>query len=176
MVATFLPGTLAPARPDWLTIADGYLGVTEIPGPQSNAVILQWARDAGGFIRSFFTNDDIAWCALFANACLEKAGIAGTHSLAAASFVTWGVELAAPALGAILTFTRPGGNHVGFYLGETATHYLVRGGNQHDSVRDTWLLKARNTAIRWPAGRPLPEGNSRIALTSTGEESNGRLD
>jgi len=167
MVGIMLPPR-AIVRPDWLVIADGYLGVTEIPGPSSNGVILQWARDAGGWIRQFFTNDDIAWCALFANACLEKAGIEGTHSLAAASFVTWGVALDAPHLGAILTFTRPGGNHVGFYLGETETHYLVRGGNQSNSVRDAWLLKRRLTSMRWPAARPVPAGEGQLWLTAAG--------
>ncbi len=175
MVGPVLPRVPETGRPDWLVIADGYLGLAEVPGPTSNPVILGWAHDLGGWITSFFTDDDIAWCALFVNACLEKAGIAGTHSLAAASFVTWGTGLAAPHLGAILTFTRPGGNHVGFYLGESTTHYLVRGGNQSNRVRDSWIPKGRRTSMRWPDSRIIPLGDGQIWVPMTAAVMEGSL-
>ncbi len=64
-------------------------------------------------------------------------------------------------------FTRPEGAHVGLYLGETATHYRVRGGNQGDAVSDTWIEKGRCVARRWPDGVALPLLAS-VLLTADG--------
>lgn len=137
-------------EPSWLTVAGYYLGTKEVPGGGSNPKIIGWAQRLGGWIRSYFTSDAIPWCALFVNACLDEVRLPGTKSLAAKSFETYGIKLDQPVLGAILVFTRDGGGHVGFYVGETATRYRVRGGNQGDAVSDTWIAKARLTAIRWP--------------------------
>ena len=144
--------------PAWLQVATGYLGTKEVTGKGSNPTILKWAKKAGGWIANFFTDDDIPWCALFVNACLDEAGLKGTGSLAARSFETWGRPLPEPALGAVLVFSRNGGGHVGFYLGENSTRFRVRGGNQGNAVSDTWILKSRLTAIRWPTAGTDPSG------------------
>jgi len=59
------------------------------------------------------------------------------------------------APGAVLVFERPGGGHVGFYVGEDATAYHVLGGNQGDAVTIARIAKDRCIARRWPAGRPV---------------------
>jgi len=42
----------------------------------------------------------------------------------------------------LLIFSRGGSSgHVGFYAGETKTHYLVLGGNQDDQVNYKWYPK-----------------------------------
>ncbi len=75
----------------------------------------------------------------------------------ALNWLKFGVALTTPTLGCILVFQRPGGGHVGFYVGETATHYRVLGGNQSDRVTDSALIaKERCKGFRWPATAPLP--------------------
>jgi hypothetical protein len=55
----------------------------------------------------------------------------------------------------VLVFQRPGGGHVGFYVGEDATAYHVLGGNQGDAVTIARIAKARCVARRWPLGVKL---------------------
>lgn len=55
------------------------------------------------------------------------------------SAVPW--KYNAPPYGAIATFSRTGGGHVGLVAGfdPTARKLLIRGGNQSDSISDVWL-------------------------------------
>jgi uncharacterized protein (TIGR02594 family) len=160
--------------PSWLEVATTYLGTQEVVGKGSNPKILAMvARVAVGpfkWIKSFFTDDDIPWCALFVNSCLAEAGVSGTGSLAARSFEAYGRQLVAPRYGCILVFKRKGGGHVGFYVGETADGKLlrVRGGNQNNSVNDTWIQRDRLTSMRWPAGPDLPVSEP-VVLSDDGQ-------
>ena len=155
-------------EPRWLTAARKYLGEKEVPGPGSNSKILAMTKSFSKWVRGFFTDDDIPWCALFVGACLAESGLPHTDSLAAASYSTYGINLGhEPSLGAIMVFVRKGGGHVGFYTGETATAYRILGGNQNNAVNETWIAKDRLTAIRWPTGEPLPT-TGRITLANNG--------
>lgn len=156
--------------PIWLVIAFGYGGESELPGKGSNPKILAMATRLGGWIKSFFTDDDIPWCALFVNNCLAEAGLKGTGSLAARSFLQWGISLSEPSLGAVVVFVRPGGGHVGFYLGESADHSRIRvyGGNQKNAVNETWLTRERLIDIRWPSDALPPEELGPIVLAEDG--------
>lgn len=145
-------------EPIWLSVAATHVGIKEIPGAQSAPVIMRWATDLG--VETIYTGDAVPWCALYANrlmkACQLPTTGTGYDLLRARKFATWGQPLDGVALGAILVFTRPEGAHVGLYLGETDSHYRIRGGNQLDAVSDTWIAKARCVAMRWPAGVELP--------------------
>jgi uncharacterized protein (TIGR02594 family) len=154
--------------PPWYLIAQDYIGVVETPGSKSTAKIMQWAARLGGWIKSFYKDDSIPWCALFVNAVLTECGIAGSGSLAARSFETWGQRLTVPTIGAIMVFSRAGGGHVGFYVGERTNAYRILGGNQSDAVNETWIAKDRLTAIRWPHDVEIPIGG-RVLLSSDGE-------
>jgi uncharacterized protein (TIGR02594 family) len=155
-------------EPRWLPVARGFTGLTEAPGAKDNATILAWARKIGGWIASFYKHDSIPWCGLFVGYVFLAYGIKGPDGLLGAlNWSSWGVRLKVPALGAVLTFQRPGGGHVGFYLGEDAGTYHVLGGNQSDKVGITRIAKARLAAIRWPAGEPLPTGG-RVLLQANG--------
>lgn len=142
--------------PYWLTVAFKYRGLRETPGPKATPTLMQWARNFGGFVADFFTDDIQPWCALFANAVHEESALplsgppGSAALLRAASFINYGVPLDVPALGAILVFKRPGGHHVGWYTGESLKGFRVYGGNQLDSVRDSWLPQRDCIAIRWP--------------------------
>lgn len=143
--------------PIWLSVARSFVGIKEIPGLASQPVIVQWAKDIKA---PAYTDDSIPWCAVFLNrvmlACqLPMAGI-GYDLLRAGSFKGWGQSLPSPALGAVLVFKRPGGHHVGLYVGERDDAYCVLGGNQSDGVSLAWIAKERLVACRWPEGHMLP--------------------
>ncbi len=158
--------------PIWLSVAAAFVGLREIAGPQSSPVILRWVRDLDA--PAWFDNDDKPWCALFLNRVLKACSLPlsgkAFELLRAKSFETWGRALGVPALGAVLVFTREGGGHVGLYLGENAHAYRVLGGNQGNSVSETWVAKDRLSAIRWPDGVPLPVTGP-VVLDSNGAVS-----
>lgn len=153
----------------WLQVATDLMGTKEVPGSASNPKILEWAKKLGGWITSYYKEDDIPWCGLFVAHCFQACGFKGPQNpLSALAWKDWGVS--APAVeGALLVFKRPGGGHVGFYVGENDVAYRVRGGNQSDSVSDTWVSKDRLVAIRWPEGE-LITGQS-IRLNNKGQLS-----
>jgi len=144
--------------PPWIGKSEEHLGVHELVGPGSNPVILAWRESLKPWARAYFTDDDIAWCALAVNGILHEVGIAGPGTLAAKDFAGWGQDAREHlGLGCVLVFTRPGGGgHVGFYIGERPDAFLVRGGNQGNKFCDTWIARARLIAVRWPPGLELP--------------------
>ncbi|MBS0635866.1 MAG: hypothetical protein JSR37_10430 [Verrucomicrobia bacterium] len=76
-----------------------------------------------------------AWCASFVNWCLGLAGIEGTGSPGAGSFIGWGDKIDKPVYGAIGVQVNAAGEatHVGFYAGESGIATLpvsLLGGNQ----------------------------------------------
>lgn len=147
-------------RPPWLDIAESLVGIKEVPGEKSNPIIVQWARDINA--PHWYHADAQPWCAVFANKVCQSARLplsgSGFALLRARSFATWGIGLVEPSLGAVLVFTRPGGDHVGFYIGERRSDGALRvvGGNQGDAVSATWIARARLTHIRWPPGIGRP--------------------
>jgi len=153
-VAAPIPSEQMPA---WLVRARAEIGVKEIKGKKHNPVVLQYGVDAKVADSSA---DEIPWCAWFAGAMLERSGIVGTHSATAISYEKWGEAEPAGVYrpGAVIVYDFPGGanwnRHVGFVVGENATHVLTRGGNQSNQVGDNWFAKKFVTAVRWPTGQP----------------------
>lgn len=106
------------------------------------------------------------WCAIFANAMLEQAGVTGTRSPSSQSFRTnpGFVQLAGPALGALVVYWRgsqaSGLGHVGFYRGEDANSVWTLGGNENDMVQIEALPKSSASfgliGYWWPKAVPLP--------------------
>lgn len=159
------------SQPKWLQIAESKVGVREVPGPKSNPEILSWIRDDLGF--DWYKDDATPWCAGFVNWCLKEAGEATTNSLMARSFLNYG-NMTKPKPGAILVFKRgkaPSG-HVGFYNGETKTHFRVLGGNQGNSVSEKLYPKSELIGVRWP-GRArksrIVQGGMLAAVGTTGQ-------
>ncbi|MCC6156154.1 MAG: TIGR02594 family protein, partial [Candidatus Hydrogenedentes bacterium] len=95
------------------------------------------------------------------NAWFEEAGIKGTNSPAARSFLNWGVPLHAPIPGCVVVYWRdkPEGwtGHVHLYVREDETHIYGIGGNQGNKVCEAAYAKDRVLAFRWPAGVAIPE-------------------
>lgn len=159
-------------EPIWLSVARAFVGISEIPGTVSNQVILQWARD----LKAPYLNDDVAWCALFICRLCLACGLPLPGSsydlLRAKSFEFWGIP-ASRGPGAVLVFHRPGGYHVGLYVGERAEAFYVLGGNQSNAVSYTWIEKARLLACRWPSTVPPPPLPRPVLLTSNGQPVSG---
>jgi uncharacterized protein (TIGR02594 family) len=160
-----LPSPEEPQRgePAWLRLARAEIGVKEIAGAQHNPVILGYFRDAGF---PEIDNDETAWCAGFVNAMLQRAGYAGSKSLAARSFLNWGKPVTTPYPGCVVVFSRGDPRswqgHVGIYVGETASHIRVLGGNQGNEVAIREYAKDNLLGYR----EPVTGGNSRTTRAS----------
>lgn len=143
-------GKLAMQQPDWLVWAWREFGVLEVPGNGSNARIIEMFQTVG---HSSIDDDEVAWCAAFLGACLERSGRASTRSLRARSYLSWGDLIEMPRFGAIAVLSRgsnPALGHVGFVLGETDAQVFLLGGNQANSVNVTAFEKSRVLSYRWP--------------------------
>lgn len=147
-------------EPRWLTFARRYSGLHEIKGREHAPEILSmWAK-----LGLPFRDDETPWCAGFVGFCLESCGIRSTRSGLARSYENWGVKLDRPVTGAVVTFARKGGGHVGFAVGhDQRGNIMVLGGNQSDAVNIKPFNPAsttmRVTGYWWPHGEPLPNGD-----------------
>ena len=119
----------------WMDIARGERGVKEISGRDHNARILEY-HGTTGMGTWGASRDETAWCSSFVNWCMVKAGIEGTNSAMARSWLKWGREIDRPVPGCVVVLRRGAGNsgHVGFYDSSDATHITLLGGNQSDEV------------------------------------------
>lgn len=117
---------------DLMGIASSTLGMNE---NEQNAALQEYLKNGGANLDPATT----AWCAAFVNATLGKAGMKGTGSNMARSFLDWGQEVSDPRRGDLAIFTRgdPNGpfGHVGFFDGYNEDGTIrVLGGNQGDAV------------------------------------------
>ncbi|MFM1814310.1 MAG: hypothetical protein RLZ98_1005 [Pseudomonadota bacterium] len=137
-------------QPAWMAEAWREYGQREIAGSNHNARIVALYRDAG---HAGIRSDEVAWCAAFVGACLERAGYRCTRSLMARSYLGWGRATEKPRTGAVAVFTRgidAAAGHVGFWIAENGSHILLLGGNQSDSVNLMWIEKSRLLGLRLP--------------------------
>lgn len=146
-------------EPAWLSAARAKLGTHEAPGAANSSTILGWAKRLGTKVLGMIYNaDSVPWCGVFVATCMAEDGIeAPSVAVRATSWATWGQLLRPERLapGAVLVFERPGGGHVGFYVGEDPAAYHVLGGNQADAVTIARIAKSRCIARRWPADRAV---------------------
>lgn len=162
------PVPTTPFRP-WLDEARRLQGTKEIVGKGSNPAILKWAAALGSWVKSYYSDDDIPWCGLF---IAHVIGVTlpneplPSNPLGALNWSSFGIACQ-PTTGAILTFKRTGGGHVGLYVGEDATAFHVLGGNQSNQVNVTRIARSRHVATRWPATAPPPTTGA-IPVSSAG--------
>jgi uncharacterized protein (TIGR02594 family) len=127
-----------------LDIALKEYGIWEWPGAENNPRVLNYFKEIG---QGWVKDDETAWCAAFVNWCLVKSGKPQTGSLAARSFLSYGVSTKNPQLGDIAVFwrgTKDGSEgHVAFYISETQNFVYVLGGNQLDQVNISKISKAK---------------------------------
>lgn len=147
---------MSTAIPAWLTAARAKLGTREAAGALNNPTIMGWAKKLGIKVLGIVYNaDSVPWCGVFVATCLQEAGLpSALIAVRATAWATYGQRLRFERLapGAILVFQRPGGGHVGFYMGEDADAFHVLGGNQGNAVTIMRIMKDRCIAARWPTG------------------------
>lgn len=161
--------------PKMLVEAIRHYGVMEKVGKGSHPDISRWAKEVG--VSGWYTDDDIPWCGLFVGVVALRCGYAFTAAklLAAKEWLNWGVPVAngQEMLWDVLVFSRPGGNHVGFYIGETPTAFAVFGGNQSNKVCPTFIAKSRLIGARRPKyAKGQPQNVRKVHLLKTGVLSN----
>lgn len=171
-----------PAAYDWLarvtvpprTIGEALklLGVAEVVGKGSNRTILSWRDElnAAGVAISGYSDDDIAWCGLFAAIVAHRAGKdVVANPLWARNWAKFGTKAASAALGDVLVFERAGGGgHVAFYVAEDDIAYHVLGGNQSNAVTITRIAKSRCIAVRRPIYSAQPASVQRRIVARGG--------
>lgn len=158
-------------QPRWLDFAWADLGVAEDTGATSNPRVVAYYADAGV---PAVSDDSTAWCAAFVGACLQRAGVPGTRSLMARSYLDWGTPLDVPAYGAIAVLSRtadPALGHVGFLLAATASQVVLLGGNQSNRVSVEAFDRGRLLGLRWPAAAPPPAASGTAPLDAVFERS-----
>ena len=139
-------------EPRWLVEARKYMGQMEIKGPRHNPLILQFWKDIK---RGGIKEDETPWCAAYVGSMLERVGIKSTRFESAKSYLNWGVELREPAYGCVVVFSRDGGGHVGFVVGQHQNgDLMVLGGNQSDAINIRAFSRSRVTGYRWPVNEP----------------------
>jgi uncharacterized protein (TIGR02594 family) len=142
-------------------------GVTETVGSVNNPVIMGWAKELG--LEKVYTADSIPWCGLYTAVVIHRAQRPVVEApLWALNWNKFGVQVSTPMLGDVLTFSRKGGGHVGFYVGEDSTAYHVLGGNQGDKVSVARIAKSRLSQARRPQYNSQPANIRRVFLASNG--------
>jgi uncharacterized protein (TIGR02594 family) len=157
VVACAAPHPIPEDDAAWMAIARGELGQKEVKGAEDNPRIRAYhaATTMGAM------PDEVAWCSSFVNWCLKQAGITGSRSAAAASWVGWGADTE-PRRGAIVVIHNPAaansalshtGNHVGFLVEDLGWGWKLLGGNQSDMVKESCFSKKKWTlkAVKWPS-------------------------
>lgn len=153
---THKPPVIASESAPWMKLAKAEIGQEEILGVKHNPKVI--AYHATTTLKA--SADETPWCSSFVNWALLQAGVKGTNSAAAISWMSWG-KPASAVNGAITVIYNSkaansslssSGNHVGFLVQENATHYQLLGGNQGNKVqvsffpKSSWILRGH----RWP--------------------------
>lgn len=143
----------------WIIEGTKVHGLHEV---RDNAKLSAWLKSDG---KTLGNPAKMPWCGDFVDTALARGlpkeprpGALGVNPYWA---LNWGLLGApcAPCYGAVVTFKRPGGGHVGFLVGisEDRKFYLVLGGNQSNRVSRTWIAVSRAQATRWPSTYPNPK-------------------
>ncbi len=134
----------------WYSIARGELGEEEVHGKGHNPRILEYLHSTN-LGKNAANRDETPWCSAFVNWCMEGAGIEGTNSARARSWLGWGEELDEQREGCVVVFKRgkPWQGHVGFIV-DIETGWMCLGGNQSDSVSIASYDVRDVLSYRWP--------------------------
>lgn len=153
-------------------------GTLEATGDADNPTIIAWAKELGPKVGIEYKRDSAPWCGLVAGIAALRAGYEPPDiCVRASSWDHFGdmVE-GAPMLGDFLRFERPGGGHIGIYVGEDRGAFHVLGGNQADSVNISRISKNRLVTARrspWKLGQPTYV--RRVFLTIQGNISRNEV-
>lgn len=135
----------------WFDIAKGEAGVASFEGKASNPRIEAYHQ----VVSTRQWDDKVPWCSSFLNWCMGRAGIPGTGSALARSWLKWGVPLESPRVGCVVVIwhEKPDSwkGHVGLFLKEEEGQVYLWGGNQQGEVCEKNYPVDRVLGYRWPA-------------------------
>ncbi len=139
----------------WFDIAKAEVGVKEIVGDEDNPRVLEYLRSTS-IGKWGAGRDETPWCSAFVNWCIEEAGLEGTNSAMARSWLGWGIELEGPKPGCVVILKRgdPPSAHVTFFESPADVGMIrmnLLGGNQRNKVGTNEYPKSRVLGYRWPA-------------------------
>lgn len=166
--------------PRTISLALEEMGVKEVVGRGSNATIIGWRDELNGAtqgkqIVTGYADDDIPWCGLFVAIVvfrrMKNIGEVVKNPLWARNWANYGKKSPQASLGDVLVFSRNGGGHVGFYIGEDRDCFHVIGGNQSNRVSIARIEKSRCIAIRRPSYVVTPASVRPFHLSAAGEVS-----
>jgi uncharacterized protein (TIGR02594 family) len=160
------PKVVTDKDPPWVKEMLSYRGLHEVKNKEA---LIQWLRSDG---TSVGDPSKIPWCGDAVETAIKKSllnevftGNLKKNPYWARNWLEFG-ENTKPVVGAILVFGRGSGGHVGFYMGETKTHFLVLGGNQTNSITISKIAKNRLLGARWP--KTFPKTNKVIISSGKG--------
>lgn len=139
-----------PTFANWMKFAIKEIGVREIKGLNHNKRILEYHKATS--LKA--TDDETPWCSAFANWVMAQAGVKGTDSAAARSWLQWGKKIEKPVYGAVVVLSRgknPWQGHVGFVAEIGLDYIMVLGGNQGDKVSIAKFHTSQVLSYRLPA-------------------------
>lgn len=135
----------------FLEIAQGELGVHENGGRESNKRIIEY--DSTTTLKS--QSESMPWCSSFVNWVVTQAGIEGTHSAAAKSWLSWGDRIDQPIPGCIVVLKRgnnPAHRHVGFFIDHQSNLVRLINGNYSNKVCYAMFPTKDILSLRVPEG------------------------
>lgn len=142
----------------WVAEARKHIGLKEISGSRHNPTIIEWLKEIPKYskaVKPWWADDEMAWCGTFVAAVMGRSGRYVVPNWFRAK--EWGdsttmTRLSKPAYGAIVTFGRQGGGHVGIVVGiDTRGRILVLGGNQSNAVNIMAFDPSRVLGYWWPS-------------------------
>lgn len=160
----------------WVNEFNKHMNLHEV---RDHAAVVEWLRSDGATVGD---PAKIPWCADAMETAIKIAlpdepftGKVKANPYYALNWLDFGVDTAG-VYGAISVFHRNGGGHIGCLVGISADGRVlrIRGGNQGNTVCDTWIERDRLKGYRWPTtytGKklPVPIMNSNGAVISINE-------
>lgn len=155
----------------WVDIARNELGVSEVAGKVARPRILEYFAAAG---HAEVKSDETAWCSAFVNFCMEQAGIKGTMSLAARSWLRWGKEVKAQP-GAVGVWPRGKSAWQGHRLDGDRRHVHERTvQSEHLVHQDGVLIDLLLVNLDEALAHGLDVANASVAPFQRGKQAQGR--
>lgn len=133
-------------------------GFAEIPGPESNPKILEWARVAAKYP---YMNDDSTtpWCGIGLAGVFWDIGMKEAIPEGPAAAISW-LNCGPPCeakRGAVVVFPRPGGNHVAVILNVKGEILECIGANQNNAITIANFNINAARGFRWPKGAVMKD-------------------
>lgn len=142
----------------WIAKARLYLGLAEDTSKATHApFVLRMLEAMGQFTgeaKPWWRDDETPWCGLLVGYCLGFADryVVRDWFRARAWESDKLTRLERPAYGCVVVFSRVGGGHVGFVVGQDAKgNLMVLGGNQSNRVSIVPFAMSRATGFYWPS-------------------------